>query len=104
VKDHRGNLDVFRDVIKPPAADHLAVAEDALAACHLGMKEFGTHRIPFAVSPKRTANGCKQQLRQIKRPPPKKLNHLEKEFLQQENRQLKSADAEGHRPVSYGCP
>jgi hypothetical protein len=66
------------------------------------MKQFSANRITFAVSPKGTANGGEQQLRQIKRPPSKKLNHLEKEFLQQENRQLESADAEGHRPVSYG--
>ena len=63
VENYRRGVDVFCDIVKPPAADHLAVAEDALAASHLGMKKLGTHGIPFAVPPKRTANGGEQQIR-----------------------------------------
>jgi hypothetical protein len=78
MENHRRGVDVLCDIVKPPAADHLAIAEDALAASHLGMKEFGAHGIPFARAAKGTANGGEQDLRHLKRPPPKRLNHLEK--------------------------
>ena len=71
VKDHGGNLDVFCDVIEAPAPDHLAVAEDTLASGHLGMKQFGGNRIPFAIPPKGTVNGGEQQIRHAKTLPAK---------------------------------
>ena len=55
VENHRRGIDVFCDIVKPPTADHLAIAEDALASCHLSVKEFSAHRIPFAISPEGTA-------------------------------------------------
>jgi hypothetical protein len=66
VEDHRRDVDVLCDVIEPPATDHLAIAEDSLTASHLGMKELGTHGIPFVRPPKGTANGGEQQLRHVK--------------------------------------
>jgi hypothetical protein len=84
VENHRRRMDVFCDIVKPPAADHLAVAEDALAASHLGMKEFGTHGIPFARPPKGMANGCEQQIRHLKRPPAEGKNFLWHNHYQKE--------------------
>jgi hypothetical protein len=66
VENHTRRVDIFGDVIKPPAADHLAIAEDPLTSSHLGMKELGTHGISFARPPKGAANGGKQQLRHVK--------------------------------------
>ena len=59
-------LNIFGDIIKPPAANDLAVAEDALAAGHLGMKQLGPNRISFAVSAEGAANSCQQYIRSDK--------------------------------------
>ena len=60
VENDGRRLNIFGDIIKPPAANDLAVAEDALAAGHLGMKQLGPNRISFAVSAKGAANRGQQ--------------------------------------------
>jgi hypothetical protein len=56
-------LNVFSNVIKPPAADYLAVTEDTLLACDLCMKKLGADRVAFPPSAERTAHSGEQNLR-----------------------------------------
>jgi hypothetical protein len=63
VENDGRRLDIFGNVIEPPAADDLAVAEDTLAAGYLGMEKLGPNRITFAFSAKGPANGCQQNIR-----------------------------------------
>lgn len=58
VKNDGRRLNIFGDIIKPPAANNLAVAEDTLAASHLGVKQLGPNRISFPVSAKGSADSC----------------------------------------------
>jgi hypothetical protein len=58
VKNDRRFLDVFCDVIKAPAANDLAIAENTLASGDLGVKQFGRNGIPFSFSAERAAHRC----------------------------------------------
>jgi hypothetical protein len=62
VKDHGRRFDVFRDIIEPPAADNLPVAEYALFPCNLRMEEFGSHRVAFAVPAEGAAYRSEQDM------------------------------------------
>ena len=62
VENDGRRLNIFGNIIKPPAANDLAIAEDSLPAGHLGMKQLGTNRIYFAVSAKGAANSCQQDI------------------------------------------
>jgi hypothetical protein len=53
MKDHRGGLDIFCNIVEPPTTNDLPVAEYALFSRYLCMEKFRTDGIAFAILAKR---------------------------------------------------
>lgn len=89
VENNRRRLNVFCNIIKPPATNDLTVAEDTLTPGHLGVKQLRPDGITFPVPAKRAADRCQQDIWHVDFPRVEEQNESQKTGLLREHQRAR---------------